>query len=144
MANEATVRSSLTILKTSGNVNLLNYGGKPDSFAVDVTGTKGPCPGAVTVATAGTDIDLTELTTPGLVQFHNQDATNYVEVGVKDASTGRFYPLFEVGPGESYVLKFSRNVGDEWYSTTGTDSGNSLHAKANTDSVVLFVGAFER
>jgi hypothetical protein len=143
MANEATVRTALQIRKTSGDVTLLEYNSQPSGFNATVTGTKGPVPGAVTVTTSGTNIDLTQLTTPGLCRIMNQDATNYVEVGVKDASTGYFYPLMELLPGESYVFRFSRNVGEEYYSTTGTDSGNSIHCKANTASVVVLIEAFE-
>jgi len=143
MANEAQINSSLTIRKLSGSIALIDYVSRPTAFSADVTGTKGPTPGAVTISTSGTDIDLTGLTTPGLVRLHNQDATNYVEWGIRDASTGRFYPVGELLPGESYVFRFARSVGDEYYSTTGTDTGNSLHMKANTDSVVVLVEAFE-
>lgn len=144
MANEATVRSMLQIKKTSGSITQIEYTSSPSTFQADVTGTKGPSPGAVTVTTSGTNIDLTELTTPGLCRISNQDATNYVEVGVKDASTSVFYPLMELLPGESYVIRLSRNVGEEYYSTTGTDTGNSIHCKANTASVVVLIEAFEK
>lgn len=143
MANEATIRSALQIRKVDGVTTLMEYNSQPSAFQADVDGTKGPTPGAITVTTSGTNVDLTELTTPGLCRIMNMDTTNYVEVGVKDASTGVFYPLMELLPGESYVFRFSRNVGEEWYSTTGTDSGNSFHCKANTASVVVLIEAFE-
>ena len=144
MANEATIRTSLSVKKMSGALSLIDYDSRPQGFQADVTGTKGPAVGAVTALTTGTDLVLTELTTPGLCRIANQDATNYVEVGIKDASTGRFYPLMELMPGESYVIRLSRNVGEEYYSTTGTDTGNTIHLKANTDSVVVLVEVFEK
>lgn len=144
MSNEANISSGLSIRKLSGSVTLLDYRSAPAQFNADVDGTKGPTPGAITVSTAGTNLDLSELTTPGFVRISNQDATNYFEYGIKDASSGIFYPIGEVGPGESYVLKFARTVGDEYYSTTGTDSGNSVHLKANTASVNALVECFER
>lgn len=143
MADEATVRATLQIRKISGEVTVIDYNSQPAGFIADVDGSKGPSPGAVTVSTSGTNIDLTELTTPGLCRIMNQDPTNYVTVGVKDTSSGIFYPLMELLPGESYVFRFSRDVGEEYYSTTGTDSGNSVHCKANTASVVVLIECFE-
>jgi hypothetical protein len=109
MANEATVQSSLTVRKLSGSRPLIDQrlGGQ---FQADVAGTKGPSPGAVTVTTSGTDVDLSELTQPGLVVFSNQDATNYVEVGIREPGTSTFYPFLELLPGESYAMRFSRNL----------------------------------
>jgi hypothetical protein len=131
MADEASIRSSLQISK--GN---LEYQSKPTQFNVDVSGTDGPTPGAVSIATAGTDIDLSELTTPGLCRLMNLDATNYVEYGIWDGTT--FHELGEIGPGETYVLKLSRNIGDG----VGTDYEN-LRLKANTAACVVIVEAFE-
>lgn len=144
MANEATIQTTLIIRKATGHITQIDYLSRPQTFNVDVTGTKGPSPGAITVSTSGTDLDLSQLTTPGLCRISNQDATNYVEFGIYDASSTRFFPLGEIGPGESYVLKLSRNVGEEYYSTTGTDTGNSIRFKANTAAVVVLVEAFEK
>lgn len=144
MANEANIQSRLSVRKLSGSTVLLDYTSGQSGFNADVDGTKGPTPGAITVTTAGVNVDLTALTTPGLCRISNQDATNYFEWGVKDASSGIFYPMGEVLPGESYVIRLSRNIGEEYYSTTGTDSGNSVHLKANTASVNALVEAFEK
>lgn len=144
MSNEANIQSRLSVRKLSGSSVLLDYTSGQASFVADVNGTKGPTPGAVTISTAGTNIDLTALTTPGFCRISNQDATNYFEWGIKDASSGIFYPMGEVLPGESYVIRLSRNVGEEYYSTTGTDAGNSVHCKANTASVVALIECFER
>lgn len=145
MANEARVQSTLTLQKVSGSIVLMNEQ-RGRSFAVDVDGTKGPTPGAVLVPTTGVDIDLAELTTPGLCCIENQDATNYIEVGIREPSSGFFYPLMEIGPGEAYVIKLSRNIQEEYTGTgTGTSTpGNFLHLKANTASVNAVVAAYEK
>lgn len=140
MANEISVQSSLRV--TADNVQ---WNGRPVSFQADMTGRIGPTPGSVIVPTAGVEISLAQLTQPGMVQFTNQDETNYVEVGIREPATGYFYPFLELLPGESYVMRFSRNLLEE-YQGTGTATSaptNQLWAKANSDSVSLFVGAFE-
>lgn len=147
MANEARVTTSLTIRKVSGTIVLLDER-HSDSFAVDVDGAAGPTPGLVSISTSGTDVDFSRLTYPGLVRFKSLDATNYVDVGAYEPATGVFYPLFEVGPGESYVHKLSRNLGEQWGGTvtgTGTDAeNNTIRMRANGAAVNMYVGAFER
>lgn len=135
MANEATVNCSLQISK--GN---LKYQSRPTSFRADVSGTKGPSPGAVTVPTAGVDIDLSALTTPALCRLMNLDSTNRVSVGVHDGAI--YHPLVELLAGESFVLRLARDLTTEY--GTGTGGTNTLHARANTASVVLVVEAFEQ
>jgi hypothetical protein len=148
MADEATIQNSLQIRKvdaTSGAVVLEHRSTGPTSFNVDVSGTKGPTPGAITVTTEGTDVDLSELTIPGLCEIHNQDGTNFVEVGIWDPEVSKFYPLDEVGPGEKYTRKLSRNLQEEFMTGTGTTGAdtNRLRLKADTDSCEVYVGAFE-
>jgi len=123
MANEATIRSTLQIQK--GN---LDYRPATAAFQVDVTGTDGPTPGAVTASTAGTDIAFSELTTPGLYRVRNIDSTNFVEIGIWDGAT--FHEFGELLPGEEYVGRFSRNM-------------SGFRAKADTAAVVILVEAFE-
>ena len=105
MANEARISSSLSIEK--GN---LDYASRPSSFTADVAtaAPTGPSPGSVLVATAGTDIVLTQLTTPGYVVLKNYDSTNFVEYGIWDGAN--FHELGELQAGEVYVLRFSRNL----------------------------------
>lgn len=140
MADEAVLRTSLAIRK--GNVD---YSSKPAGFSADVTGEKGPTPGAVAVTTYGTDISLSQLTTPGFVRLMNLDATNYVEYGIYYTAGNKFLPLGEIGPGESYVLKFSRNLFEDYAGTgTGTSADvNTFRIKANTASCNVLVEAFE-
>lgn len=146
MASEAQIRASLQILKTSGALTLLNYGSKPTAFTADVTGTKGPVPGAVTVDLDGTNINFSELTTPGLCVIKNQDATNFLHYGVWDPETNTFYPLGELLPGEHTVLRLSRLLSGELGTGAGTTgpNTNSLHLRADTANVNASVEAFEK
>lgn len=147
MANEANITCSLTIQKQDGSGRMLiDYNGRPASFRADVTGTKGPCVGSIRVALAGTDVDLSELTTPGLCRIQNQDATNFVEYGIREPGTNTFYPLGEILPGESYVLRLSRNLQEEYVGTgTGTSAPtNFLHLKANTAACNVLIEVFEQ
>ena len=148
MANEASVRTNLSIRKTNsdGSIVLIDYTSRPSGFNADVTGTKGPCVGAIAVTTSGTDVDLSQLTTPGFMRITNEDATNYFEVGIRDPATRVFYPMLEVLPGESYVMRLSRNVGEEDYPSTGTGTTASiakLHLKSHAAATIALVEVFE-
>ena len=140
MADEATVRCSLEI--TQGNLKYRSY---PTDFTVDVAASKGPVPGAIAVGTAGTDIDFSELTTPGLCRISNLDATNYVEIGIWDGT--EFYPVIELGPGEFYVIKLSRFLGKSFAVGSGTGTYDTdtytLRARANVAACNILVEAFE-
>lgn len=141
MASEARITANLQIIKDT-----LQYQSKPTAFVADVEGKKGPTPGAVAITTAGTDIDFSQLTTPGLCRIQNLDDTNYVEYGIWEPTGSIFYPLGELLPGEFFVLRFSRNL-QEQYAGTGTGTTgptNRLRFKANTASVDVLVEAFEK
>lgn len=140
MANEATVRSGLTIRKLTGAAIHIDHN-KQRTFRANIAGEKGPCVGAISAAVAGTDVDLSELDQAGLCCFTNQDDTNYVTGGIWD---GEFHPLFELLPGESYVMRLSRLLTFEYGAGTGTTgSGNTLRFKASTAPVNVLVEAFE-
>lgn len=145
MADEARVTSSLYIRKGTDPVQL-EYQSRPSAFTADVAGTKGPVPGAIEVTLAGVDVDLSELTTPGLCRIANQDDANTFEYGVWDPEGNTFFPLGEVGPGESYVIKLSRLL--QWELGTGIGTSgpetNRLRLKSFTDvSINALVEAFE-
>lgn len=149
MANEATVHSNLTIFKQSGTITVLDYQGRPTAFTATVSGKVGPTPGAFTVGRTGTDVDLSELTSPGgLCKMTNRDDTNYVTYGIWDGSS--FYPLGEILPGESYVLRLARNLGEEYGAGTGTTGAgiNTLRFKSmadvGDDDIVVSVEAFDK
>ena len=134
MANEVSVRSSLTI-----NNGSLSYSSRPTSYQADATGAKGPTPGALTISTSGTEIDLTQLTTPGFCRISNLDpstSNNYVEYGVYVGST--FYALGELLPGEFVVLRLYRDMG-----VAGTDF-HTLMLNAVGSTVDCSVEAFEK
>lgn len=141
MAQEAVVSSSLRINKDN-----LQWNPQPANFIADVLGTKGPTPGCITATTAGTDVDLSQLGDPGLCTIRNLDSTNWVSYGLWIPGTLNYYPLGELLPGEEYVLRLSRDLGEQFTNTgTGTTASvNRLRLKANGASVNVFVGAFER
>ena len=139
MADEATISASLTIRKGDNQFR------QQRTFRADVALFKGPSPGAITVTTDGVDVDLSQLSQPGLCVLTNLDATNYVEYGIREPDTSTFYPLGEILPGESYVVRLSRNLQEEYLGTgTSTSSPtNFLHLKANGASVNVDVSAFD-
>ena len=143
MADEASIRSSMIIKKGS-----LDYNSKPTYFTADVSSAVAPTPGGITVSTAGTDVVLTELTTPGLCRLMNLDTTNYVQVGLYDPETVKFYPLLELMPGESYIVRLSRDI--QWEYGTGAGTGttgaetNILRLKAIGGNCECIVEAFEK
>lgn len=147
MANEATINLSMNIRKVDDTTDLvlLDYRSQPSSFQADVTGTKGPTPGSISVSIAGTDVDFSQLTTPGLCRLMNQDPTNFVEYGIREPGTGTFYPLGEILPGETYIIRLSRNLQEEYIGTgTGTSAPtNFFHLKANVAACNVLVEAFE-
>lgn len=146
MANEAQVTSILRILKRDGNLITLSFQPSPVSFTVDVNGSKGPTPGALTIPVGGKVISFQELGTPGLCKLRNIDPDNYVTLGSRDPDTNRFYPFMELGPGEEYVIKLSRDLNEEYVGTgTGTTGpNNQIFAKANTAECVVIIEAFEK
>lgn len=141
MSNEATVRTGIQII-----VGGLIYRPPTASFNVNVSAAKGPTPGLVVVPILGIDVDLSELTTPGLCRITNYDTTNFVTIGLGDSVTNEFYPIDEIGPGESYVRKFSRYLGGDLDTlTTGTGSGTkTLRLVADTAVCNCSVEAFEK
>lgn len=143
MANEATVSVGLSIVQTSGTVRQINKR-YSHGFLADVTLTEGPSPGYVLATVDGTDVDLSDLTTPGLCWVKNMDDTNFVSVGIWEPDTSHFYPLLELLPGEEYVVRLSRYVTEQFEGTgTGTPTPNAtLRLKANTASVPCSVEAF--
>jgi hypothetical protein len=151
MADEARVSAVLQILKRAGNnVVVIDYQSRPGAFVADVDGTGGPSPGLVLVSPYGTNIDLSQLITPGFFRVYNQSSLWAVEYGVWDPENLLFHPLLEVGPGESYVGKFSRFLAEEFGTGTGTGTleveTNKLRFRAlssDGSSVPVVIEAFE-
>lgn len=142
MANEARVNSGLQI--TLGE---LQYRSNPTAFLADVSGSGGPTPGTITVTNAGTDVDLSEITTPGLCRIQNLSSDYEVEVGVWNADQSEFYPLLALLPGETFVMRLSASLNQEYESTgTGTSAElNTLRIKVLTgETAKVLVEAFDR
>ncbi len=141
MADEARVNSGLYI--TADN---LYYKSLPVNFTADVTGRKGPTPGALTIPVGGKEISLQELTVPGLCRVVNYDTANYVMLGVYLRALHLFVPFMRLLAGESYVFRLDAAFGEEYVGTgTGTTADDvvSLFAKANGGNVNITVDAFE-
>ncbi len=132
MADEAQVRTSLHIIQTVGGVRVQDARPQPTAFSADVALVEGPTPGSFLASTAGTDVDLSKLTTPGLARFMHNGAADYVQYGIWDPAGVRFYPLGEILPGESYVIRLSRDIQQE----TGT--GDPGTAVQDTDNRLRF------
>lgn len=142
MANEINLRASLTIKKGA-----LDFRSNPSQFILSQSGVGGPTPGTILCAVApGTDVDLTELTTPGACYLQNLDATNYVTVGIFDPETNRFFPMLELPPTVGYPVVLSRNIREEFATGTGTIGNltNRLRIIANSAACLVCVAAFEK
>jgi hypothetical protein len=96
----------------------------------------------------GTDVDFSQLTTPALCRIQNLDAADWVTFGIWDPNTGFFYPLGEVLAGETYILRLSRML-QEQYGATGTAlagtaaDSNRLRFKATNVPCNVLIEAFE-
>lgn len=142
MTVTARVNSSLQI---NNNVSQQNYSSKPTSFIAEVEDGSGPTPGLINVPVGGVDIDLSAITNPGgLIRIQNLSSTNFVELGSWDGSI--FRPLFELLPGESYVHRLARNLGNIYATGTGTSGTDltTLRLNADTSMCTCLVEAFNK
>lgn len=117
MANEIEFQFSLQIKKSN-----LEYRALPNSFKANMDGAAdGPTPGTIAVPVApGVNVDLSELSTPGVCVIQNLDTTNYVMGGSYDPENNLFYPLMEWLPGEIWPFRLARDLGEEYATGTGT------------------------
>lgn len=150
MANESRITIAFQIRKTSGNVVTLEHT-YTASYAVDVSGAKGPVPGAINVPVDGVAISLAELSNPGWCWLHNLHPSHNIHIGIRDPDSGLFYPLLMLKPGMRYLIYLSQELGEE-YQGTGTGTGvpaNQLWAKAlspdakTSVTATLAIHAFE-
>lgn len=144
MANEVQFRKFLNIRK--GN---LDYRPPQVSWNMDMTGAKGPTPGAIEAPTDGVDVDLSALTDPGIVHIYNMEASggSSISWGIHDPETDRYYPVGVLAPGEHDMLVLDEDFQSEHYPATGTALGpvtNRLYVKGKTAAANVYVGAFER
>ncbi len=145
MAGEAQFSMSLTIRKMSGQLSLIDYNPRPTTYSLDVDGIGGPTPGQILATQDGTDVDLSQLSRPGVCRIHNMDPDNWVKVGRWDPDTDRFYPLLRIPPGMSQPLVLDNDVRDEYEGTgTGTTATfSTLRIKGVNASCKVLVEAFE-
>ena len=140
--NEATLRIYLQIRK-----NNIDYRSYPQAYSANVAGNNGPTPGSVLISTSVTDINLSQLVTPGLCRIQNMDTVNFVEWGTHNLVTNVFSPLGEILPGESYVIRLSRFLGKSLPigSGTGTISGSNIKfaMKADYAPCICKIEAFD-
>jgi hypothetical protein len=136
MSNEISFNSTLSIRKmdADGSTTLIQrtYG---DSFVDDMTGSKGPTPGAITVpvkGSGGIQITFAQLTRPGYcyIKHLGRDdgsavqAGDYIDIGIYDPATHKFYPILEWRPKMGYPLCLSRNLQEIYLGPgTGTAAG---------------------
>ncbi len=141
MADEARLQVSLQVV--NGN---LNYQSRPTAFTADMSTAKAPTPGRVLAAVLGTDVDLSQITTPGLAWLMNLDPTNFVEYGLWDESTNVFYVIGELLPGECFTLRLSRHmlVSYQGSSTVAGVDWVRLRLKADTAACECWVDVFEK
>lgn len=144
MAGQATIRNSLQIVFDT-SVGQVDYNGQPTQFTDDLSAVGGPTPGQIVATVAGTDVDLSELASPGWCRIRNiGDYT--VHVGIYDPQTFKFYPMIQVKADQFQVIELSSELFQEYGTGTGTTGPdtNTLRVKAETASTKVVVEAFER
>lgn len=147
MSNEARMPGGVQIRKTSGTVVLLDHRPAFNPYNVDVSAVNGPSPGAVTVTTSGTDIDLSQITEPGLCEIVNRSSDQLVTFGLWDSQNHSFYSFGELNPGEGIAFRFSQDFGerDDGAGTgTTTSSTVTLRFYSTDANAVVYIGAFAR
>ena len=142
MSNEFNIRAGIFL--SNGNQT---YRASKTGFTAnqnDITGT-GEVPGGLVVPTAGVDVPFTGLTLPGWCEIENFDANNTLIWGIKDTTTGLFYPIGDVWAQEKVVFRLSAFL-KEGLSGTGTHASADVvtfHLKALTAAISAAVRAFE-
>jgi hypothetical protein len=152
MANEIQFRSSIIIRKLLSGNAYFDYRSNPTAFNADLitVNPNGPTPGAIPVTTSGVNVDLSKLTALGGWCFiQNLDTTGnvFVEYGIYDTLTFRFYPLGELLTGEYTIIRLSRYIQQELGTGTGTGSlaaTAKLRLKSHGGSVIARVDAFDK
>lgn len=140
MAREITVVSNVVI--RAGYISRQYQ----ENYTIDMSGRKGPTPGALTVGPDGVDVDLAELVEPGFVYIKNLGEVYTVHWGVRDPQTDLVYLIGQIGPGKSLPFEFSDMIQGE-YQGTGTGTGpftNTFHLKCPLGTTVVSVEVYER
>lgn len=156
MSSEVRINCGMSIRKMSSDrqTALVGHNSSVSGFVADMTGAKGPVPGAIEVATTGTQVDFSQLTRPTFCQITHLgrvdgvDPTNvdYVQYGIWNPANNNFYPLGEIWAGESYILRLSRNIQEIYAGPgSGTEVGETARMMllANGAAQNVKVEAFE-
>lgn len=140
MSNEANVSVGLQIDKDA-----LHYGSNPRSFQADISIGRGPSPAFMIATAAGNAVDLSQLSNPALCWIQNLDDTNFFTLGIRDPETDKFYPMDEWLPGEVFLKRLSRYLGQERDTPTGTSGPetNQLWVQGGGADVPIRFDAFE-
>ena len=134
MSNEATVYRGLRIVTAETPTPVIDYKQfGPQAYQATVTARNGPTPGVISVPSSGVNVNLSQLTAfGGLVSFWNESTTVTVYVGIKDAFTGKFYPLHQMLPNEGYATRLADILGQDYGTGTLAEGTDSLHLRAKT------------
>jgi hypothetical protein len=143
MSNEIRVTASLSVNK--GNLRYQNQG---NAFLADMAGNRGQVPGGLTVPAGGRYVSFDDLTSPGwclITNVETADSDAYVEWGLYDPSADQFWPVGELLPGESCVLRLSRNLLEQYEGTGTGTTAPVMHffMKAPAGDCNVVVNAFE-
>lgn len=142
----ATARAGISVVKGTDGSGV-NYRTPKPSFSFSISGSNGPTPGSILIATSGTDISFAQLSEYGgycEITHLGNDETNFVTYGIFDGS--RFYPFGEIKAGQTSTFFLSRFFPGE-FGTTGTGTlntdANTLRMYAWSAPVRVFIGAFD-
>ena len=125
MSNE--IRYSLSVALTNGSLlDSYNVSGLTANQAT--AGMVKNVQTCLSASAQGDAINKGNITTPAMAVFANLDATNYIEIGVRDGG-GTFLPFLKLLAG--------KQAGPMWLGTTAP------YARANTGNVKLFYIMYE-
>lgn len=129
MAGEVTVTVGLQI--RNGNFKFTEGN---TTFKDDQSLAAGVGPGLVLVSTEGTDIDMSAIPYPGWCKITNispTDGGSAISIGLYDPETDRYYPIWEVGPGQVHAGKFDEQFQWEEYPASGLGTGTGTGGSGN-------------
>ena len=127
MASEITGTTNIQV--TNGTLSMPKMG---KSFRDDQA-VKGANNSVLSIATAGEDVPLGDIATPGWVQLKNLNGANFVQFGPKIGGT--FYPIGRLLPGLPNQFMLDAGV---------VPSTTTLHLKADTAACLVRVTVLSR
>lgn len=116
MANELSIVTTLSVSKSNLQLS------RTANYRADVSGTHASLVEQA-IGTSNEALDIhADIATKGFAYFRNTDATNYIEIGVRDGSAV-FIPFAKLKPGETALFRIS--------------AATTLYGKANTATATL-------